>query len=111
MGLLPLALYTIGNTATHMMMAGQLHEVQKLTKQARLLSEQPGGLVLSEVGLSSSCQPELLREWNDLDAALTLAQEAILLGKQAESPPSSVYLLWGDAMFLRIHRARSELDT
>ena len=109
-GLLSLALYTMGNTAMHMIMTGQLHKIEKLTTQARLLGEQPRGLVLSEVGLSSSCQAELLREWNELDAALTLAEEAILLSKQVESPPSLIFLLWGYGMLLRVYLSYGELE-
>jgi len=109
-GLLPLALNTIGNIAIHMMMTGQLHQIEKLVKQASLLGKQPGGITLPDVGLPCSCQAELLREWNELDAALTLAEKAISLSKQAESPPSLVYLLWGYGMLLRIHLSRTGLE-
>lgn len=42
-GLLPVALHTIGNAAMHIFMTGQLHQIEKLTKQAMLLGKQPGG--------------------------------------------------------------------
>jgi hypothetical protein len=64
-GLPPLALNTIGNAAIHMITTGQLHNIEKLTKQAKLLGKQPGGPMLPDVGLPYSCQAELLRERNE----------------------------------------------
>jgi len=109
-GLFPLALNTMCVVAISMIQAGQLHETQKLMKQAMLLGKQPEGLMLSEVGLPSSCQAELLREWNELDASLTLAEEAISLSKQVKSAPSLIYLLWGYGVLLRIYLSYRELE-
>jgi LuxR family maltose regulon positive regulatory protein len=55
---------------------------------------------------------EILREWNKLDAALSLAQEAISLGQQIESIVAAhPYLATGYIMLLRISLSRGELDT
>jgi LuxR family maltose regulon positive regulatory protein len=81
-----------------------------LIEQALLLSTQTTGPVLPEVGWPTLLQAELLREWNQLDAALALAEEAIALCKQTASLASLIYLLCGNAVLLRICLSRGELE-
>jgi LuxR family maltose regulon positive regulatory protein len=96
--------------AQHMIGAGQLHEAQRLSQQAIQMGTEPGELVLSDVGYPTVFQAEILREWNELDAALSLAEEAISLCEQTTLLASLISLLLGYAILLRIHLSRGELD-
>src|SRR5260370_12056208 len=69
----------------------------------------PGGLLLHDVGYAAASQAEILREWNQVDAALSLVKEAISLCQQAASLGSFVYLLYGYAVQLRIYLSCGEL--
>ena len=109
-GQLPLFFNNVGIAAMYMIGAGQLHEIQRLTQQAILLGKQPGKPVLPEIGFPITYQAEVQREWNQLDTALTLAEEAISLYKQAESMASLVYLLCCYSVLLRVYLSRAELD-
>jgi LuxR family maltose regulon positive regulatory protein len=99
----------IGVAAICMITAGQLHEAQRLTQQA-MLPGKPGEPMLPEVGYPSSCHAEILREWNELDAALILAEEATSLYKQVQSMASLVYLLCTYTILLRVHLSHANLD-
>ncbi len=105
-----LALAVIGGTATTMIGTGQLHKTQRLTQQASLLRMLPGGFLLPDVGWPAVSQAEVLREWNQLDEALSLAREAISLCQQVESNSSLYYLAFGYPVLLRIFLSRGELD-
>jgi LuxR family maltose regulon positive regulatory protein len=74
------------------------------------MGEQPKEQVLPEVGWSAVYQAEILREWNRLDTALSVIEEALLLCKQIESMASLPYLITGHAILLRIFLSRGELD-
>lgn len=89
---------------------GKLHEVQRLTQQAMQLGIQPGGLVLPDVCWPSIWQAEILREWNKLDVALELTEEAISLSPRTASIVSITYSLYGYAMLLRISLSKGNLD-
>ncbi len=106
-----LAIGIMGATALYMIGAGQLRKAHRLTKRAIQLGTQPGMLVLPEVGWPALLQAEILREWNQLDAARTLVEEAISLCQQTESILSLRYLLLGYAVLLRVSLSREELDT
>jgi LuxR family maltose regulon positive regulatory protein len=80
-----------------------------LSQQAMLLGTQPGGLMQPEVGWPALFQAEILREWNQLDAALSLAEESISQCKQSRSIHSIIYTLVGYGVLLRIHLSRGEL--
>jgi LuxR family maltose regulon positive regulatory protein len=105
-----LAIGAMGSTAEHMIGTGQLHEALRLTQQAIQLVTLPGGLVLPDGGWPSFWQAEVLREWNQLDAALSLAEEAILLCKQTSSIASLPYLFQGYAVLFRIFLSRTDYD-
>jgi LuxR family maltose regulon positive regulatory protein len=101
----------MGTTALHKLATGQLHETYKLTQQAMLLGTQPGGsVVVPDVGWAALWQADILREWNQLDAALELAEEAISLCKQTQSINSLTFILHGHGELLRIHLSRGELE-
>jgi LuxR family maltose regulon positive regulatory protein len=105
-----LAITIMGTTACFVIGTGKLYEAQQMTEQAMQLGMQPRELVLPEVGWPMAFQAEILREWNKLDAALSLVQEAISLCKQSESVGALTYLLCGYAMQLRISLSRGDLD-
>ena len=104
------AVSIIGVTAMHMIGAGQLHETHRLIQQAILLGSQSGAFVLPRIGWPTLFQAEVLREWNQLDAALSLAEEAIKLCQQLEWTLSLIYLCHGYAILLRVFLSRGDLD-
>jgi len=109
-GLSTLAINAIGTTAGYMILTGRLHEAQGLAQQAIRLGTKAEGLMLPEVGWPAVFQAEILREWNELDAARALAEEAISLCKRIESVTSLAYLAFGYAVLLRVYLSRRELD-
>lgn len=106
-----LAIILMGITAKHMIGAGRLHEAQQLTQQAMQLGEKPGGLTLPDVGWPAAFQAEILREWNQLDAAHALAQEALTLCQQTASLGLLIYVITGYAVLLRISLSCGDLET
>jgi LuxR family maltose regulon positive regulatory protein len=109
-GQLPFAIGAMGTTALHMLGTGQLHEAQRLTQQAMQLGTKSEELVLPEVGWPALWQAEILRERNQLDAALSLAEEAIELIQQTSSNTLLVYLFLGYAVRLHIFLSRRNYD-
>jgi len=104
------AISIMGTTVMHMIGTGRLHEALQLSQQAMQLGTKPEELMLPEVGWPAPLQADILREWNKLDDALSLAEESILLCKQTTSLASLVYSLCGYAVLLRIFLSRGELD-
>ncbi|HWS84829.1 MAG TPA: LuxR C-terminal-related transcriptional regulator [Ktedonobacteraceae bacterium] len=86
---IPVAINIMGIVAYCMIGAGRLHEARRLTQQAMQLGRQQGGLVLPDVGWPAVFQAEILCEWNQLDKALSLVEEAI---SQCEQTVSTVSL-------------------
>ncbi|HEY4032373.1 MAG TPA: LuxR C-terminal-related transcriptional regulator, partial [Ktedonobacteraceae bacterium] len=105
-----LALVYMGATVRSMIGAGQLHEAQRLSHRAILLGTKPKGLLLPDVGWPKLFEAEVLREWNKLDAALSLVKEGISLCQQVESIALLMYLLGGYTMLLRICLSYGDLD-
>jgi LuxR family maltose regulon positive regulatory protein len=106
-----LAIILMGITAKHMIGAGRLHEALQLTQQAMQLGEKPGGLILPDVGWPAAFQAEILREWNQLDAALSLAQEALARCQQTASLGLLIYVITGYTVLLRISLSCGDLET
>ena len=104
-----LAITLIGTVAMYMIGSGRLREASQLSQQARALGTQQGGLVLPEVGRPTVSQIEVLREHNQLDAALSLTRETISLCHQTESMLSLVDVLYGYAMLLRVSLSCGDL--
>jgi LuxR family maltose regulon positive regulatory protein len=90
--------------------AGQLHQAKQLSEQALQLGTLPTGLVLPEVGWPTIFQADILREWNELDAALSSVQEALSQCKQVKSLGAFSFLLGGYAILLRVLLSRGDLD-
>ena len=100
----------VASTASRLIGVGRLHETVQLTQQALKLEEQSGNPRLPERGWVMFWQAEILREWNELDAAHSLATEAISLCEQAISTTALRFLFWGYAVLTRICLSRSDLD-
>jgi LuxR family maltose regulon positive regulatory protein len=100
----------MGAAALFMTLAGRLHEAYQLVQQLLPLGTQPGGFMLPDVGWLIIWQAVILCEWNQLDAARSLIEEAIPICKQAESTPASMYVVSGYAILAHICLARGELE-
>lgn len=100
----------MSGTSQKMGGTGQLHEIYQLTQQAIELGKQPGELIFPEVGWSIALQAMVLCEWNQLDEALALAEEAISLCQQSESLASLTYVAHAYAILLRICLSRGNLE-
>jgi LuxR family maltose regulon positive regulatory protein len=96
------ALYIIGT--------GQLREAQRLIQQAIELETQLGQRALPEVGYPSLFQAEILREWNELDAALQLVEEGLSLCGQIEMMATLMFVFFGYAVLLRVQLSHGALD-
>ncbi len=101
-GLSAMTITALCAAARHIKETGQLHEAQRLIQQATLLGTKPGGSLSPEAGHPAIWQAELLREWNQLDRAYTLIEEAISLCKQSKTLTSLMYIFLGYAVLIRI---------
>ncbi len=101
----------IVSTVAYEIGAGRLHEAEQLTQQVPLLETQSGSPHLPERGWVMVLQAEILREWNELATARSLATEAVSLCERAVSLTSPLYLYWGYAVLVRISLSRGDLDT
>jgi len=104
-----LIILAMASTALHMRRMGQLHQPYRLIQQAIELNQQSGDLISPEAGLAAARQAPILCEWNKLDEALALAQEAISLSQQGESLVSLIYIAHGYAALLHIALSRGDL--
>ncbi len=104
------AISFMGVTANFMIGAGQLQEALQVTQQARLLGNKLGDMVLPDVGWPTACQAEILREWNQLNAARSLALQAISQCEQTQSMASLAFINRAYAVLLRVSLSRGELD-
>ncbi len=105
-----LAIGAIGATVMYMIGTGRLHEVYRLTQQARQLGTQPGGIILPDVCWPGAWQAEVLREWNQLDTALGMIEEAITQSPQTATIVSITYSVFGYVVLMRISLSRGDLD-
>jgi LuxR family maltose regulon positive regulatory protein len=106
-----LVLALMGVTVRCMIDAGRLHEAERLVKHGRHLGTTPTGALLPQVGWLTLFQAELLRQWNQLDAARATIEEAIELCQQEESMATHTFLFWAYAIQVRILLSRTEMDT
>ena len=74
------------------------------------LGTTPTGIHLPQVGWTALFQAEILREWNQLDAAQAVIEEAIELCKHVESIVTLNLLFWAYAIQMRIFLSRTEMD-
>jgi LuxR family maltose regulon positive regulatory protein len=104
------AIAALGPTVGYMTTAGQLGKAHQLAQEAIRLGTPSRGFVLPDVGWPMIWQAEILREWNQLDAARALVEEAIPLCQQAGSFVTSMYLVCGYATLAHICLSSGELD-
>ncbi len=109
-GQLALTINMMAMTALHLVGAGRLHEAEQLTEQAILLETRSGSFRLPEVGWVTLLRADILRQWNDLASARSLATEAISWCEQAISLPSLSFLYWGYVVLGRICLSCGDLD-
>jgi LuxR family maltose regulon positive regulatory protein len=94
----------------YMMGAGRLHEVKQLTQQALQLGTVSTGSKLPDIGFPALLQAEVLREWNELETAQSLATEGISLCEQATSLLSLANLYTGYAVLIRLYLSCGDLE-
>jgi LuxR family maltose regulon positive regulatory protein len=98
-----LAMAYTSQIALCLIAAGRLHEAERLSLQAIESGKQPEEEIMwSSVGWTALFQADVLREWNKLTDARTVAEEAISLCKQIESIHTLAFLFFGYAMLLRV---------
>lgn len=105
-----LAIKTMEVTAIALIAAGRLHEAKQLTQQAMQLGTQSAVSRFPEAGWAGVWLADVLREWNEVDAARSLVEEAISLCEQAVSYASLFYFFCGHAILARICLSCGELD-
>ena len=86
---------------------GQLHAVWRTCQRAIQLGTGAGSPANAALGLIYAHQADVLREWNQLDAALDLAFQGLQLGMQ---PGYEVYLPAIYIVLARIHLSRGDLE-
>jgi LuxR family maltose regulon positive regulatory protein len=105
-----LVLALMSTTVRCMIDAGRLQEAEQLVKQGMQLGTKPRGVLLPQVGWIALFQAEILRQWNQLDAAQAVIEEAIELCKQVESIVTLPCLFWAYAIQVRIFLSRTQMD-
>ncbi len=109
-GYTALAIGLIGSAIIAMIATGQLREAYQQAQHAIQLGRQPGDFTLPDVGWPMVWQASILCEWNQLDVARTLAEEAIALCRQTQSTPALMYALSGYAVLAHICLSLGDLD-
>ena len=94
-------------TAYSLLLHGKLHEVVQVAQQAALLGTAPAGLPHAMVCWAYIVHAEVLREWNQLDEALSLALQGVRLSEQTET---IVALYLANTILMRVFLARGELE-
>jgi LuxR family maltose regulon positive regulatory protein len=105
-----LVLAHMSTTVRCLIDAGRLHEAEQLIRQGMQLGTTLRGVLLPQVGWVALFQAEILRQWNQLDAAQAVIEEAIDLCKQVESIATLNFLFWAYAIQVRIFLSRTEMD-
>jgi LuxR family maltose regulon positive regulatory protein len=105
-----LVLALMSTTVRCLIDAGRLQEAERLIKQGLRLGTTPRGIRLPQVGWIVLFQAEILRQWNQLDAALAVIEEAIELCKHVESIATLLFLFWVYAIQVRIFLSCAEMD-
>ena len=99
-----IAISFLSSAASLLIMRGRLHEAWQCCEHAIDLSRLEGYPLSLEVGHTSLYQMDILREWNQLDAARELASKVL----QRDEP---LLLSMGLPALAGVHLSRGELDT
>jgi LuxR family maltose regulon positive regulatory protein len=105
-----LAIDLVGTILPGLIATGQLHEAYLMSHQIAQQEQQSAGRVFPYLGYLAIFRADILREWNDLDNACSLAEEAVSLCQQAESLVSIIFLFWGYAALLRVYLSCGKLE-
>ena len=97
-------------TAIYLIGAGHLHEAEQLTRQTIQLETPSDNPQLPWIGWVTLSRAEILREWNELADAQSLATEAISLCEQATALIWPFYLYWGHAVMIRVCLSCGDVD-
>lgn len=100
-----LTIWSVAALFSHMQ--GHLHEAWQLSQQAIDGAAQLGNMSFSGMMLAYSCQADILREWNQLHAALDRVRKGLQVSEQTTL---ELYMELGDLVLMRIYLARGELD-
>ena len=98
-------------TTVVLIVAGRLHEAERLIQQALLQEKLLSDPRLPEIGAVTLCQAKILRERNELPAALALATEAISLGERSVALTSLFFLYLAYAVGIRVCLSCGDLET
>ncbi len=98
-----IAISFLSSAASLLIMRGRLHEAWQCCEHAINLSRLEGYSLSLEVGHVSIYQMDILREWNQLDAAWELARKVL-------ERDETLLLSMGLPMLARVHLSRGELD-
>ena len=101
------AITILNSVAAGLLISGQLHEIRHIVEQATRLAQRSKGLPFSLENWPMAAQADMLREWNQLDAAQDIALRAIRIG---EETGTTVFSTRAYMALMRIHLARGELD-
>jgi LuxR family transcriptional regulator, maltose regulon positive regulatory protein len=94
-------------TILYLMGGGRLQEADQQAQRIRMLLTKPNGHPSREIGWSYVYHANVLREWNQLDAALEMVLQGLSLSWQTGSV---VFLLCGYGILMHIYLSRGELE-
>ena len=94
-------------TAYSLLLHGKLHEVVQVAQQAALLGTTPEGIPHAMVCWAYIVHADVMREWNQLEEALSLALQGVRLSEQTET---IVALYLAHTVLMRIYQARGEME-
>ena len=94
-------------TAYSLHLQGNLHEVAQIAQQAAMQGITPVGLPHAMVCWAYIIHADVLREWNRLDEALSLALQGVQLSEQTEM---IVALYFAYSVLMRVYQAQGKMD-
>ena len=107
LGTIPRIISHMCRTAYSLHLHGNLHEVVQIAKRAVMRGTTPVGLPHAQVCWAYIIQADVLREWNRLDEALSLALEGVQLSEQTETIVA-LYLAY--SVLMRVYQAQGDMD-
>jgi LuxR family maltose regulon positive regulatory protein len=105
-GNLMISVVALCHQAEVTMMLGRLHEAERLYRQAMAMAVDEAGRALPAVGFAQIGLGELLREWNELEAAEALLEEGIRHIGQS----GILGLMDGYTSLARLRQAKGDVD-
>jgi LuxR family maltose regulon positive regulatory protein len=106
-GTIPRIISHMCRTAYSLHLHGNLHEVVQIAQRAVMRGTTPVGLPHAQVCWAYIIHADVLREWNRLDEALSLALEGVQLSEQTET---TVALYLAYSVLMRVYQAQGEME-